>query len=470
MLFDTLQYWVFFALTLALVAVLPHAVGKIALVALSYVFYAFWDVRFLLLLAGSTLANYIFGLLIESREGRSRRTVLVAAVAFNLTVLGIFKYLNFFVASLAPLLGLSELNLALNIVLPIGISFFTFEGIAYVADVYRRDLAAVRNPVDFALFVSFFPHLVAGPIIRPANFFPQTQAPPIFTTTDVNWGLAQILKGLIKKIVFADFFGPIADACFNGQLYQGLTVAPLFGLLAFSFQIYFDFAGYTDIARGCAALLGYRFPPNFERPYLATDIVDFWKRWHISLSTWLRDYLYIPLGGNRLGTARTYLNLIIVMGLGGLWHGASWNFLIWGLFHGALLVTHRLWRSALRGRSLEPIVDQPLLIPFWIAVTFTLVTIGWIPFRAHDLATSLAIFHGLFAVPDLAFLAKVPGFSVLILGSLAICLIDRDRIVQNAVVRRASPWLIGGATGLALWMIEAFGQMDTAVPFIYFQF
>jgi hypothetical protein len=269
MLFDTFQYWVFFALTLALLAALPHRAGKVALVALSYVFYGFWDVRFLLLLAGSTLANYVFGLLIEAREVGSRRLALAIAVTFNVTLLGIFKYFNFFVASFAALFGLPETNLALNVLLPVGISFFTFEGIAYVTDVYRRDLHAVRGPVDFALFVSFFPHLVAGPIIRPANFFPQTEMPPIFAAMDVNWGLVQILKGLIKKIVFADFFGPIADACFTGRPYQGMTVAPLFGLLAFSFQIYFDFAGYTDIARGCAALLGYKFPPNFERPYLA---------------------------------------------------------------------------------------------------------------------------------------------------------------------------------------------------------
>lgn len=470
MLFDTLQYWVFFALTLGLVALLPHALGKIALVALSYVFYGFWDVRFLLLLAGSTLANYLFGLMIEAHEGRRRRAALVAAVVFNLALLGVFKYFNFFVASFASLVGISEANLVLGIALPVGISFFTFEGIAYVTDVYRRDLQAVRNPVNFALFISFFPHLVAGPIIRPANFFPQTEVAQPVALTDANWGLVQILKGLIKKIVFADFFGPIADACFNGQLYQGMTVAPIFGLLAFSLQIYFDFAGYTDIARGCAALLGYRFPPNFERPYLATDIVEFWKRWHISLSTWLRDYLYIPLGGSRAGTARTYLNLMIVMGLGGLWHGASWNFLIWGLYHGVLLVTHRLWRNVLRLARLDAVVDRPVLIPMWIAITFILVTVGWIPFRAHDLATSIRIFSGLFAVPDVAFLMKVPAFSTLILISLVVCLLDRDRIVQDCLTRLKSPWLIGGVTGVALWMIEAFGQLDTAVPFIYFQF
>jgi len=226
MLFDTLQYWVFFAVTIALVGSLPHREGKIVLVALSYVFYAFWDVRFLALLAGSTLANYIFGIMLEPREGAARKLVLVISVAFNLTVLGFFKYFNFFVASFAALFGVSSAGAIINIVLPVGVSFFTFESIAYVTDIYRRDVHSVRNPVDFALFVSFFPHLIAGPIIRPANFFPQAASPQPREATDVNWGLVQILKGLIKKVIFADFLGPIADACFRGTAYKGATVMP----------------------------------------------------------------------------------------------------------------------------------------------------------------------------------------------------------------------------------------------------
>ncbi len=470
MLFDTLQYWVFFALSLALLAVLSHRSGKVALVGLSYVFYASWDVRFLLLLAGSTVANYFFGLLIAPRKGSPRRAVLAIAVAFNLLVLGVFKYLNFFIASFAVPLHLLDSNVVLNIVLPVGISFFTFEGIAYVTDVYRRDMPAVNNFGDFALFVSFFPHLIAGPIIRPGDFFPQARTPTALTKIDLNWGLVQILKGLVKKTVFADFFGPIADAYFAAHSYHGMAVAPLFGLLAFSLQIYFDFAGYTDIARGCAMLLGYRFPPNFERTYLAGDVAEFWKRWHISLSSWLRDYLYIPLGGNRLGTGRTYVNLMIVMGLGGLWHGASWNFLIWGVYHGALLVAHRLWRTFVRWRKLDLVLGRPILAPLWIGITFTLVTIGWIPFRAPDLATSVSTFRGLLAVPDPAFLTNVPAFSVLIAVSLFLCLIDHDRIVQNRLAKSASPWLMGGVIGVTLWIIEAFGQFDTTIPFIYFQF
>jgi alginate O-acetyltransferase complex protein AlgI len=470
MLFDTLQYWVFFAVTIALVGSLPHREGKIVLVALSYVFYAFWDVRFLSLLAGSTLANYIFGITLESRQGAARKFMLATAVAFNIAVLGFFKYFNFFVASFASLFGVSSTGAIINIVLPVGVSFFTFESIAYVTDIYRRDVRAVRNPVDFALFVSFFPHLIAGPIIRPANFFPQAAAPQPLDAADVNWGLLQILKGLIKKVVFADFLGPIADACFRGTAYDGMTVAPIFGVLAFSFQIYFDFSGYTDIARGCAALLGYRFPPNFERPYLAVNVAEFWRRWHISLSTWLRDYLYFPLGGNRNGTARTYINLLIVMGLGGLWHGANWTFLLWGIYHGVLLVLHRIWRSILELRKPARLDEGLLITPISIAVTFIFVTIGWIPFRAQDLPTAIRIFRGLLTTPDLLFLEKVPGFSILILFSLLYCLIDRGRWLQHAFVKHASVWLAGLVTGLLLWLLEVFGQFDTAVPFIYFQF
>jgi alginate O-acetyltransferase complex protein AlgI len=207
MLFDTIQYWVFFAFTLAVVGSIPHKAGKAALIVLSYLFYGFWDVRFLLLLGGSTAANYVFGRLIELRKDPSRRLILAIAISFNLTLLAVFKYFNFFVASFASLFGLPESTLILNIALPVGISFFTFEGVAYVTDVYRRNICAVRDPVDFALFVSFFPHLVAGPIIRPANFFPQTEVPATFAAADMNWGFVQILKGLLKKTVFADFFG-----------------------------------------------------------------------------------------------------------------------------------------------------------------------------------------------------------------------------------------------------------------------
>jgi alginate O-acetyltransferase complex protein AlgI len=470
MLFDTLDYWLFFAAGVLGLALLREGPAKLALVALSYVFYGAWDWRFCLLLAGSTVANYLFGLAIDARDGAARKRAVTLAVVFNLTLLGFFKYCNFFVASFATLFGLDPQGLALNIVLPVGISFFTFEGIAYAVDVYRRQLHAVRSKRDFALFIAFFPHLVAGPIIRPMDFFPQLARRAPLLSEDARWGLREILKGLIKKVAFANWCAPIADAGFGGALHAGATVPAWAGVLAFSLQIYFDFSGYTDIARGCARLLGYRFPPNFERPYLSADITDFWRRWHISLSFWLRDYLYISLGGNRGGVPRTYLNLLIVMGLGGLWHGASWNFALWGLYHGALLIAHRLWRRALRALGLGALSETRALQPLWVLCTFVLVTLGWVPFRAADYAATREVFAQLLQWPDLAFAAAQPGIWLLPLGTLAFCLLDRDRRLQDWLVREASLPMVAASGAAALFFLQVFAQIDSQVPFVYFQF
>ncbi len=236
------------------------------LVVASYVFYAFWDWRFMFLLGASTLANWAFGLWIDRGEGNRRKHALTVAIVFNLVTLGFFKYFNFFADTFAALLHLDPHALTLRIVLPVGISFFTFEGIAYAVDVYRRDLAARRSALDFALFISFFPHLIAGPIIRPVNFFPQTGSALLLDSSDARWGLREILKGLFKKMALSNFFAPLADAYFHNMPFEGLDVPALIGVFAFSMQIYFDFSGYTDIARGCARLLGYRFPVNFNGP------------------------------------------------------------------------------------------------------------------------------------------------------------------------------------------------------------
>ncbi len=470
MLFDTLEYWLFFAASLVLLGLLRDRPAKVALVLLSYAFYSFWDVRFCLLLAGSTAANHAFGLAIEARIGAARKRVLALAIAFNLCLLAYFKYCNFFIESAATLLGVDAGGMLLNIVLPVGISFITFEGIAYATDVYRRHLHAIRSKLDFALFIAFFPHLVAGPIIRPMDFFPQLAQRATISSEDSRWGLREILKGLIKKLAFANYFAPIADAAFSGGSYAGVAVPAWAGVLAFSLQIYFDFSGYTDIARGCARLLGYRFPSNFERPYLSADISDFWRRWHISLSLWLRDYLYIALGGNRDGLARTYVNLMIVMGLGGLWHGASWNFAIWGIYHGLLLISHRLWRHSLSALGLTRIADQKALQPLWVACTFALVTLGWVPFRAADLAATKAVLTALAAWPDLSFAATHWGMWLIPLASLAWCAVDRDRRLQDWLCKQASMTQAVLAGAAALYFLAIFGQFDSQVPFVYFQF
>jgi D-alanyl-lipoteichoic acid acyltransferase DltB (MBOAT superfamily) len=470
MLFDTFPYWIFFGAALLALGALRAAPARWLLVLASYVFYAFWDARFILLLGTSTLANWLFGLWIDREEGRQRRHALIAAIAFNLVTLGFFKYFNFFADTLAALLHLDPQALTLRIVLPVGISFFTFEGIAYAVDVYRRDLPARRNLIDFALFISFFPHLIAGPIIRPVNFFPQIGAPLALTDEDARWGLREILKGLFKKTALANFYAPISDAYFHHALWNGSAVPAWVGVLAFSMQIYFDFSGYTDIARGCARLLGYRFPANFERPYLSASISEFWRRWHISLSSWLRDYLYIPLGGNRKGEARTCGNLLIVMGLGGLWHGASWNFVVWGLYHGALLVAHRGWRRGVSAAGLETLVDRPVLQPLFRAGTFALVTLGWIPFRAPDLAATRATLAAMFHTPDVALAIAHPSIVVIPLASLAFCLFDRDRRFQDWLVERARFRHAVAASVAAVLALEIFAQVDTQIPFVYFQF
>ena len=466
--FDTLQYWVFFGAVLAIYGSLNAWRGRLFLVIASFVFYGFWDVRFLALLGGSIVCNYVFGIAIESSNGRRRRIWLVLSVVANLGVLAVFKYLNFLIGSFARLLNLDVDSLLLNILLPVGVSFFTFEGIAYSADVYRRHVPARRNLVDFALFMSFFPHLVAGPIIRPHDFFPQIGPKWRITTADFKWGVIQIVKGLIKKCVFADVFALYANAYF-GQEATAVQVSALVGVVAFGMQIYFDFAGYTDIARGCARLLGLTFPPNFERPYLASDISEFWRRWHISLSSWLRDYLYIPLGGNRRGMVQTYRNYLIVMGLGGLWHGASWNFLIWGLFHGSLLATHRLWIDfgpAAARRWLQTRVGSCLAS----GLTITMVFIGWIPFRARDWHQTIGTLADLLHAGTYN-LAVIPTELYVLTGlSLAYCLVDRRRSGERWLEHRTAPLPFSIAAGVALWMLGLFMQRDTSIPFIYFQF
>jgi D-alanyl-lipoteichoic acid acyltransferase DltB (MBOAT superfamily) len=470
MLFDTFQYWYFFGAVLLLLGALRPAAGKWLLVVASYVFYAFWDVRFLALLGLSTLANWGFGLWIDRDEDTARKRALTCAIVFNLGVLGFFKYFNFFTDTFASLLHLDPHALALRIVLPVGISFFTFEGIAYAVDVYRRHQRAQRSLLDFALFVAFFPHLIAGPIIRPVHFFPQIGKQLALSDEDARWGVREILKGLFKKIALSNFYTPIADAYFGHAQWNGMDVPAWIGVLAFSMQIYFDFSGYTDIARGCARLLGYRFPSNFERPYLSADIAEFWRRWHISLSSWLRDYLYIPLGGNRRGEVRTNLNFLIVMGLGGLWHGASWNFAVWGLYHGVLLVLHRQWRRAIERAGLTTRIDSTALRPLWIALTFVLVTLGWIPFRAPDFAATWATLQAVFAAPDLRLAAEQPAIVGVPLACLAFCLFDRERRWQDWLTQRAG-FAVATCTGVvAILALEIFGNVDAQIPFVYFQF
>ncbi|MEW6342887.1 MAG: MBOAT family O-acyltransferase [Pseudomonadota bacterium] len=468
MQFNSFEYWIFFAIVCCVLVASKPNTRRIAIVISSYVFYSCWDPRFSILLAASTVANYALGICIEDAAEHKRKAFVSLAVVLNLVVLGFFKYFNFFVGSFAEALHLSDQSLSLHIILPVGISFFTFEGIAYCVDIYRKDIRAVRSLTDFSLFISFFPHLVAGPIIRPENFFPQVGKNFRPTIEDISWSACQIIKGLIKKIIFADFFAVVANDYFNDPATS--AVAPAIGIIAFAMQIYFDFAGYTDIARGCAALLGFKFPSNFERPYLATNIADFWRRWHISLSSWLRDYLYISLGGNRVGPSRTYLNLMIVMGLGGLWHGASWNFMVWGLAHGAMLCVHRCWGHRIKPHIAVAPAIRPATTLLGGMLTFVCVAIAWIPFRSVDFATTSVVLKQLFSIKVLSIAGSNQHYWLLLAVSALWCIADGNRRIQRWLTESLPYPLIGVPVGLALVSMELFGQFDLHVPFIYFKF
>jgi len=470
MLFNSLQFWVFFAAAITAYYAVPERYARAVLTGASFVFYGAWNPPLVALLAGCVVFNHASGLAIGRAAPRRARILLAGAIAADLGLLGAFKYYGFFLGTVTGLLHLPTGGLVLHIVLPVGISFYTFEAIAYNVDIRRGVLQPRRSLLDFAVFIAFFPHLVAGPIIRPGQFFPQLHGRPVPSGDDIAWGITQALKGLIKKTVFADNFSTVADLYFNHQAGHAGMLAAWVGIFAFSLQIYFDFSGYTDIARGCARLFRIDLPSNFERPYLAANITEFWRRWHISLSTWLRDYLYIPLGGNRCGTARTYVNLMLTMGLGGLWHGASGNFVVWGLYHGLLLGLHRAWRQW-RGERLAARNAAGHAIS--VATTFVLVTLGWVGFRTANFSATAQVLGELFTGP-LRPLSGMPGTFLALAGlSLLWLALDRDRRMQ-AWLCRGEGWFGGikGAVALALCglILELFARTDVAVPFIYFRF
>jgi D-alanyl-lipoteichoic acid acyltransferase DltB (MBOAT superfamily) len=401
MLFNSLTYAVFFAIVLALYWMLPWHRARLALLlGASWVFYAAWYPIYLVLFLASTALNYAASLALDAarRERPERlRPLLAGVVAANLAVLGFFKYADFFLdsaASIASLAGIQWQPPLLHLFLPLGISFYTFEMIAYAVDLSRGECKLVRNPFKMALFIGFFPRFVAGPIVRANEFVWQLGSARRFEMRRFLHGVDLIFWGLFKKVVVADQLAPLVDAAFAAPE----TQSPLMLLLvtyAYSAQIYCDFSGYTDIGRGSAYCLGYHLPRNFEAPYFSVSIADFWRRWHMTLSSWLRDYLYIPLGGNRRGRGRTYLNLTLTMLLGGLWHGANWTFVIWGLLHGLALAGHRYLHER-RGVAMDrPLVAGRAWRWLSIALTFHFVSFAWIFFRAPDFATAFAFLDGL---------------------------------------------------------------------------
>lgn len=465
MIFSSFQFLFFLLVVLFLLIVLPRqSWRKLTLLIASYIFYGAWDYRFLALILISTIVDSVLAKAIYKVEERHKKPLLLLSVAVNLGILGFFKYFNFFIESASFILSSWGLNVStLNIILPVGISFYTFQTMSYTIDVYRGKLKPANSFFDFALFVAFFPQLVAGPIVRAADFLPQLEKPVQIRGHNIWVGLQIFTVGLFKKLILADNVALFVDQVFANSGYYSSTTVWL-GVLAYAIQIYCDFSGYSDMAIGTARMLGFHFERNFWMPYISTSVTEFWRRWHISLSSWLRDYLYIALGGNRKGHLRTYVNLMITMLLGGLWHGASWNFVIWGGAHGLALAVHRLW-----SRRFKP--DDSILGRFeaWLA-TFLFVAAVWVLFRATDTATMLTVYRKmLFIDPAGAdwyyhyfFVAAI----LMIIGHVAGIMRKKDELI---FFETPYSFPAAFATVTTLLIIYLFAPTNTN-PFIYFQF
>lgn len=402
MLFNSLTYLCFFVAVLVTYWILPAHRARLGfLLVASWVFYLAWYPIYLLLLLAVTVVNHLAALGIERhRERRPRLAhgILVGAVTLDLLNLALFKYFGFFLesgAAVARVLFAVEWTPPMSdLFLPLGISFYTFQIIAYVVDLGRGEIGVIRNPLKLSLFIAFFPQLIAGPIVRAREFIGQLDSLRRWDTRRVLHGLDLIAFGLFKKVLIADQIAPFVDGAFAAPSAQG-SLALLVAVYAYSVQIYCDFSGYTDIGRGCAYCLGYQLPRNFQAPYFAVNVTEFWRRWHMTLSNWLRDYLYIPLGGNRRGRSRTYLNLILTMALGGLWHGASWTFVVWGLLHGFALAATRYAHERAGVAPDQPLLPGRLYRLASMAVTFHFVTFCWIFFRAQSFEAAFEVCTGI---------------------------------------------------------------------------
>jgi alginate O-acetyltransferase complex protein AlgI len=498
MVFNSYSFALFFVLLLVLHNLpLPWKAKKINLLLASYLFYALWNPPFILLLWLSTVVDFYMARLI-AREQRSapRKLLLTVSLLLNLGMLSYFKYGGFLLENFTALLsamGIAFQAAQPDIILPVGISFYTFVTLSYTLDVYRRKAEPEPSFLNFALFVTFFPHLVAGPIVRPEDLIPQFKEPHRATTQQMTWGLFLLSLGLFMKVVVADtLLADSADTVFGVPF----PVQPLdawVGVMAFSGQIFCDFAGYSTCAIGISLCLGFVLPDNFRYPYASIGFSDFWRRWHITLSTWLRDYLYIPLGGNRKGAARTYINLMITMLLGGLWHGASWNFVIWGGLHGIFLCAERLIRDwsgkrqrnfAEKNRSDQVItgtVAQASMLPvslsgklgnFGLALlTLFLIDITWVFFRAPDFGSAMRILLSMFGViPNGA--ALLTSLDILKVSSVTVILIACHWSMRNSSLVKLGarlPWWLLSLVWASMLILLILTQKSSN-SFIYFQF
>ena len=466
MLFPSARFLAFFAVAFAVYWLLSrHRWRLVWLTAASAFFYACWKWEFLFLIAASTSVDYLVALKIPRlpRSSVTRKWLVVLSVSVNLGILAYFKYAAFLLDTATDVthwLGWTVPIPEVKAFLPLGISFYTFEAISYVVDVYRGRTKPVRNPLDYAVYILFFPHLVAGPIVRPYEFLPQLERPKRFDWPRFQAGVQLFLIGLLKKIVIADQVALVIDPVFKTP--GDFNSAALWlAVLGYAVQIYCDFSGYTDMALGLAHTLGFKLPNNFNAPYLASSPADFWRRWHISLSRWLRDYLYIPLGGNRKGPVRTMVNLFITMLLGGLWHGASWTFVVWGAYHGTLLAIQRMIPKSWA---------HPALRPATTLMTFLLVCVGWVLFRAQTFADAMTILRGLIVPTRGTELAGDGGLLVMVclVATLVGQALGQLKGSPRALFRVPVP--VAGAAMAAALTLALVLTPGEGKAFIYFQF
>jgi alginate O-acetyltransferase complex protein AlgI len=485
LLFTSLQYLVFLPTVFLLYWICPHRLRVPLLLVASYVFYMSWRPIYGLLIAGLTLGNFLLvPLITKAKTEKGKKWMVGIIVAANLITLGIFKYATFTITCLKDsldLFGVAWKEPHLHILLPLGISFFVFEFIHYAVEVYRGK-PLVKSFIDFSLFASFFPTQIAGPIKRYMDFIPQLSIPAKFKWEYVDQGMNLILMGLFKKLILGDNLALAVEAGFAHPANFGSVDLWLIAY-AYAFQIFFDFSGYTDIARGSALLFGYKVPINFNLPYIAANVSDFWHRWHISLSTWLRDYLYIPMGGSKCSQWKSYRNLFVTMALGGLWHGAAMHFLIWGAFHGILLVLHKEYQKVCEALGVaKTLVNSKVYHWVSVVVTFHLVVIGWVFFRAEDMNIAMQMLSKMMMAPVDLLHFTASQLSVLqirdpiifpaLLIILPILMISQVVIdwMNNKKFYQSPPWALQVGVMVALMCVLTVFSPDTSPKFIYFQF
>ncbi|MES9941058.1 MAG: MBOAT family O-acyltransferase [Candidatus Thiodiazotropha sp. 6PLUC1] len=469
MIFTSLDFLIFYALLMVLLVLFKNSDYRQSILLISsYIFYGWWNPAFILLILVSSVQGWYFGLLIDrSSDQRKKSLYLIISLAISLSMLAYFKYFNFIIQTIFSMVG-AQLDDNFNIILPVGISFFTFQTMSYGIDLKRGKIKVCKSLPQFMLFVAFFPQLVAGPIVRASEFLPQLHKKVIITRENILFGLQLFIGGAIQKVLFADNLSKFVDPVFSTpELYSAGTL--WLAAVAYAVQIFCDFSGYSLMAIGVARTLGFHLPKNFDMPYVARSITDFWRRWHITLSFWLRDYLYVSLGGNRISTIRTYVNLLITMLLGGLWHGSSWNFVLWGMLHGLALASHKMWILLTMNVS-DRIKEHYFYKVFAWGLTCIFLLLTWIPFRCRDFDQTISYLKGLMGNTSgiewmnplvLTVLSFVVLWHLLYLLSVSYYTkypVQRVETIQSQII-------LGGV----LLAFAMFAPLNTS-PFIYFQF